>query len=133
MAVRSGGCSGSGEVVPAILFASREKERAHEQLEHERNSKRSLERRDTDWNTVATGRVPRRRSWPELEEIEKFRRLSGLGRELGGELGSQGGGERSGLLHLARGGPSTVNFGEKHVGILWLWTEKTRGVVRAGA
>ena len=101
MAVWSGGCSGSGEVVPAILFASREKKRAHEQLEHEKNLKRPLERCDTDWNTVATGRAPRRRSRPELEKTEKLRRLSRSEKERGGALSSQGGGECSGLLNLA--------------------------------
>jgi hypothetical protein len=32
--VRSGGRSGSGELVPAILFVPKAKERAHELLEH---------------------------------------------------------------------------------------------------
>ena len=96
----SGRCSGSGKLVPAILFASKGKERAHEQLEHERNLKRLLKRRDTDWNTVATGGAPRRRSRPELEKTEEFWRLSELEGELGGALGPQGGGGCSGLLNL---------------------------------
>ena len=101
MAVRSGGCSGSGEAVPVDLFTSREKERAHEQLEHERNLKRLLERRDTDWNTVATGRAPRRRSRPELEKTGELRQLSEFEGELGGALISQGCGECCGVLNLA--------------------------------
>jgi len=101
VAVRSGGCSGSGELVSAILFASKAKERAHKQLEHENNLKRPSKRRDTDWNTVATGRAPRQWSRPELKKTEKLRRLSGLGSELEGALGSQEGGERSEVLNLA--------------------------------
>ena len=100
MAVRSGGCSGSRELVPAILFTSKAKERAHKLQGQKRNRKQSRARCVTHWNSAATEGVSRRRSRPELEEIEKFRRLSGLGSELGGALGSQGGGERSGLLNL---------------------------------
>ena len=110
MTVWSGGCSGSGEVVPTILFMSREKERVHEHLGNEKNLKRPLERRDTDWNTVTTGRAPRRRSRPELEKKEKLWRLSRLEGELGGALGSQECGERCGVLNLNREGSSTGNF-----------------------
>ena len=45
---RSGGRSGSGELVPAILFAPKGKEREHELLEHKRNSKQLPGKRDTD-------------------------------------------------------------------------------------
>ena len=100
-AVSSGGRSSLGEVVPVDLFTSREKERAHEHLGNEKNLKRPLERRDTDWNTVTTGRAPRRRSRPELEKKEKLRRLSRLEGELGGALSSQGCGKRCGVLNLA--------------------------------
>ena len=70
---------------------------------------------------------------PEMEKRENLWRLRGLGSELGGALGSQGGGECSGLLNLARGGPSTVNFREGDVGFLRPWTAKSSGVVHAGA
>ena len=83
--VSSGGRSSLGEVVPVDLFTSKEKQQAHKQLENEKNLKRMLERHDTDWNTVTTGRAPRWRSRPELEKKEKLRRLSrleGLGFEL---------------------------------------------------
>jgi hypothetical protein len=79
-AVSSGGRSSLGEVVPVDLFTSKEKQQAHKQLENEKNLKRQLERRDTDWNTVTTGRAPRWRSRPEIGEeretpaIEQFRR-----------------------------------------------------------
>ena len=132
-AVSSGGRSSLGDVVPVDLFTPREKERAHEQLEHGKNLKRLLERRGTDGNTVATGRAPRRRFRPELEKIEGLRRLSGLGSELGGALGSQGGGVRGGVLNLAREGLSTVNLKERAVGIPWSWAEKLGGIVHAGA
>ena len=46
--VRSGGRSGSGELVPVILFAPKGKEREHELLEHKRNSKQLPGKRDTD-------------------------------------------------------------------------------------
>ena len=46
--VRSGGRSGSGELIPAILFAPKGKEREHELLEHKRNSKQLPGKRDTD-------------------------------------------------------------------------------------
>ena len=98
-AVSSGGRSSLGEVVPVDLFTSREKERAHEHLGNEKNLKRPLERRDTDWNNVTTGRAPRRRSRPELGKKEKLRRLGGLEDELGGALSSQGCGERCGVLN----------------------------------
>ena len=46
--VRSGGRSGSGELIPAILFAPKGKEREHELLEHKRNSKQLPGKHDTD-------------------------------------------------------------------------------------
>ena len=100
MAVRSGGCSGSGELVPAILFASKAKERAHKLQGRKRNRKQPRARCATHWNSAATEGVSRRRFLPELGEKKEYWRLGGLGSELGGALGSQGGGERSGLLNL---------------------------------
>ena len=129
----SGGCSGSGELVPAILFASKAKERAHELQGWKRNWKQSRARCVTHWNSAATEGISRRRSRPESKEIEEFRRLSRLGSELGGALGSQGGGKRSGQLNLAREGWVVVNWREKLVGVLWLRTEETHGVAHAGA
>ena len=88
---------------------------------------------DTHWNTVATGRVPRRRSRPELEKREKLWRLGRLGRELGGALGPQGGGEYGSVLNLARKERSAVDFREREVEFLRPWTVKTDGVVHVGA
>ena len=59
--------------------------------------------------------------------------MGGLGSELGGALGSQGGGECYGMLNLAREGLVAVNLRERAVGVLLSWTEKSGGVVRAGA
>jgi len=42
-AVSSGGCSGSGKVVPAILLASREEEKAHELQGLKRNGNNRLQ------------------------------------------------------------------------------------------
>ena len=100
-AVSSGGSSGSGKLVPAILLTVKEKEREHEQPRHGRDLKQSPAGCDTHWNTVATGRAPRRRSRPELEKREKLWRLGRLGRELGGALSPQGGGEYGSVLNLA--------------------------------
>ena len=66
--VRSGGRSGSGELVPVILFAPKGKEREHELLEHKRNSKQLPGKHETDENTVATVRAPRRQFWQEMEK-----------------------------------------------------------------
>jgi len=52
--VSSGGCSSFSEVVPVDLFMSREKEQAHEHQGNEKNLKRPLARRDTDWSSVST-------------------------------------------------------------------------------
>jgi hypothetical protein len=57
-----GGRSSLGEFVPVGLFTSKEKERAHEHRGNEKNLKRPLARHDTDWSSVPTWRVPRRRS-----------------------------------------------------------------------
>jgi len=84
-------------------------------------------------NTVATGRAPRWRLRPKLEKTEELRRLSGLEGELGGALSSQGGGECRGVLNLTGEESSTVNLRAKLVGILRLWTGKTRGAIHAGA
>ena len=100
VAVSSGGCSGSGEVVPVILLASREKEKAHELLGMKRNRKQPLARYVTHWNSAATERAPRRGFLPELGKKKRCRRLGGLEGELGGALSSQGCGERCGLLNL---------------------------------
>ena len=54
VAVRSGGCFGSGEVVSGVLLTSRKKKRAHEHRGNKRSSKRSLVRRGTDWSNVLT-------------------------------------------------------------------------------
>ena len=54
VAVSSGGRSSFGEVIPVNLFASREKEQAHELLGNERNRKQLLTRRVTLWNGAAT-------------------------------------------------------------------------------
>jgi len=86
-ALSSGGRSSFGEVVPVDLFTSREKEQAHEHLGNEKNLKRPLARRDTDWSSVTTGRAPRRRSWPELWKKMKPRRLGGLEGVLGSAIG----------------------------------------------
>ena len=86
-AVSSGGRSSFGEVVSVDLFTSREKEQAHEHRGNENNSKRPPARRDTDWSSVTTGRAPRRRSQPELEEKMKPRRLGGLEGVLGSAIG----------------------------------------------
>jgi hypothetical protein len=112
-AVSSGGGSGSGKLVPAILLTITERERAHERPGHGRNVKQSPVGCDTHWNTVATGRTPRRRSRPELEKREELWRLRGLGRELGGALVPQGDGEDTGLLNLAREGVVRANLEEK--------------------
>jgi hypothetical protein len=108
-AVSSGGSSGSGKLVPAILLTFKEKEREHEQPGHGRNLKQSPAGCDTHWNTVATGRAPRRRSRPELEKREELGRLRGLERELGGALGPHEGDEDAGLLNLAREGVVMMN------------------------
>ena len=105
----SGGCFGSGEVVPAILFASREKERAHEQLELKRKQKHPLVRSFAHWNSAATERAHGGglgRSWRRTEELW---RLGGLEKELGGALSSQECGEHGGVLNLAREGVVMVN------------------------
>jgi len=73
VAVSSGGCSGSGEVVPVILLASREREKAHELLGMERNRKQPLARYVTHWNSAATERAPRRGFLPELGEKKRCR------------------------------------------------------------
>ena len=112
-AVSSGGSSGSGQLVPVILLTFKEREQAHEQPGHGGNSKQSPEGCDTHWNTVATGRTPRRRSWPELEKREELWRLRGLERKFGGALDSQESDEDTGLLNLAREGVVVVNLGEK--------------------
>ena len=70
--------------------------------------------------------VSRRRFLPELGEKKECRRLGGLGSELGGALGSQGCGECSGRLNLAREGWGAVNLREGAVGVLWSWTENAR-------
>ena len=88
-AVSSGGRSSFGEVVPVDLFTSREKEQAHEHLGNEKNLKRPLARRDTDWSSVTTGRAPRRRSRPELGEKMKSQRLGGLEGVLGSAIGGE--------------------------------------------
>jgi hypothetical protein len=106
----SGGCFGSGEVVPAILFASREKERAHEQLEIKRKQKHPLVRSFAHWNSAATEKAHGGglgRSWRRTEELW---RLGGLEKELGGALSSQECGEHGGVLNLTGEGSSTVNF-----------------------
>ena len=100
VAVSSGGCSGSGEVVPVILLASREKEKAHELLGMKRNRKQPLARYVTHWNSAATERAPRRGFLPELGEKKGCRRLGGLEGMLGSALSSQGCGERCGMLNL---------------------------------
>jgi len=69
----------------------------------------------------------------DLEKKENFRRWSELCSELGGALGSQGGGEHRGRLNLMRGGSSTANFKEKGVGLLRPWSMKKTGVVHVGA
>ena len=63
----------------------------------------------------------------------KLWRLRGLGSELGGALGLQGGGEYGRVLNLARKELSTVDFREGDVGFLRPWTAKTDGVVHVGA
>ena len=52
------------------------------------------------------------RSW---RRAERFWRLGGLERELGGALGPHEGDEDAGLLNLARGELGTVNFRERDV------------------
>ena len=69
----------------------------------------------------------------DLEKKENFRRWSELCSELGGALGSQGGGEHRGRLNLMRGGSSTANFKEKGVGLLRPWSVKKTDVVHVGA
>ena len=133
VAVSSGGCSGSGEVVPVNLFASTEKEHAHEHLGNERNRKRPLARRDTVWNDVATGKAPRWRSRPELGEKTKFWRLGRLEGVLRSALSSQGCGEGGGRLNSTGDGPSAVYLRERVVGVLRLWTGKPCDAVRASA
>ena len=59
--------------------------------------------------------------------------MRGLGSELGGALGPQGGGEYGRVLNLARKELSTVDFREGDVGFLRPWTAKTDGVVHVGA
>jgi hypothetical protein len=59
--------------------------------------------------------------------------LRGLGRELGGALGPQGGGENGSVLNLARKERSAVDFREREVEFLRPWTVKTDGVVHVGA
>ena len=113
MVVWSGGCSGSGEVVPVILFASREKEKAHELLGIKRNRKHPLVRYLAHWNSAATERAHGGglgRSW---RRTEKLWRLGGLEKELGGALSSQGRGERCEVLNLAREGSGAVNLRER--------------------
>ena len=70
------------------------------------------------------------RSW---RRTGKPRRLSGVGSELGGALGSQGGGECYGWVNLARGGPSTVNFEGEARRDSSAWNGKTRGAAHTGA
>jgi hypothetical protein len=110
MAVWSGGCSGSGEVVPAILFASREKEKAHELLGIKRNRKHSLARYIAHWNSAAMERVPRRRFRPELEKNRESERLGEAGSAPGRALGSQEGGGDGGALGSLGKGSREVNF-----------------------
>ena len=59
--------------------------------------------------------------------------MRGLGRELGGALGPQGGGENGSVLKLARKERSAVDFREREVEFLRPWTVKTDGVVHVGA
>ena len=133
VAVSSGRCSGSGEVVPVNLFASREKEHAHEHLGNERNQKRPLARRDTVWNDVATGKALRRRCRAELGEKTKFWRLGRLEGVLRSALSSQGCGEGGGRLDSTGDGPSVVYLRERVVGVLRLWTGKPCDAVCSGA
>jgi len=100
VAVRSGGCSGSGELVPANLFASKSKERAHELKRQKRIRKQSRARRATHGNSTATEGVSRRHFRSELEKREELWRLGGLERELVGAPGSQGGSGCYGLVNL---------------------------------
>ena len=133
LAVSSGGCSGSGEVVSVILLASREKEKAHELLGKERNWKQPLVRHVSHWNSAATERAPRRGFLPELGEKKKCRRLGGLEGMLGSALSSQWCGESGGMLNLTGDGTSAVNLREWAVGVLRFWTGKSCSAVRAGA
>ena len=100
MAVRSGGCSGSGELVPTILFAPKAKERAHEIQRRKKNRKQPRAGCATHWNSETTEGASRRRFRPEMEKKEKPRRLNGLEKKLGSALGSQRSGKLSELLNL---------------------------------
>jgi hypothetical protein len=114
-AVSSGGSSGSGKLVPAILLTFKEKEREHEQPRHGRDLKQSPAGCDTHWNTVVTGRAPRRRSRPELEKSREVLATGWVREGAWGALGPHEGDEDAGLLNLARGELGTVNFRERDV------------------
>jgi len=131
--VRSGGRSGSGEVVPGFLLTSRKEKQAHEHRGNEGSSKQTLARRGTDWSDVPTRRVSRRRHRPDLKKKGKLRRLRGLGSELGVALGSQEGGEYGKVLNLTREGVVVMNLEERDRRLPWLRTEGMHGVVHVGA
>jgi len=130
VAVRSGGCSGSGELVLAILFASKAKEQAHKLQGRKRNRKQPRAWCATHWNSAATEGVSRQRFLPELEKTEERRRLSGLGSELGGALGSQGGGEDGGALGWLGKGSRGMNFMVARVLLVGVRGSKRRRVGR---
>ena len=100
VAVSSGECSGADEVVPVILLASREKEKAHELLGMKGDRKQPLARYIAHWNSAATERAPRRGFLPELGKKKRCRRFGGLEGELRGPLSSQGCGKHCGMLNL---------------------------------
>ena len=66
---------------------------------------------------------------PEMEKMVTSRRLRGLWSELGGALGSQGGGGHSGQLNLMRGGSSTANLDGDEVLLLGAPVAEKRSVL----
>ena len=130
MVVWSGGCSGSGEVVPVILFASREKEKAHELLGIKMNRKHPLARYNAHWNSAATERVSRRRFRPELERNRESGRLGEAGSAPGRASGSQEGGGAGGALGWLGKGSREVNFTVARVELVGVLGGKRRRVSR---
>ena len=105
--------SGLSELVPMNLLASEGKGQAHQLRAKERNRKRPLARRDTDWSSVITGRAPRRRFRPELGEKMKPRRLGGLEGVLGSAIGGGVPGRDVGALGWLGNGSREANLGAR--------------------
>ena len=116
----SGGRSELSEVVPAILLASKEKERAHELQDNKAKLQRLSPRRKTLRSGLATTKLPRRRSVAGGEEDSEFR---GSGAKEKGRMGS---GDAQGDIQYM----STVNLDmDQWLRRIWIWTRRCPSVL----